>query len=246
MPAKLYVVHGSHPCNTVARALELKGIAYKKVEWPPPMHVPMQKMLFGGRTVPAIRFEDGEKVQGSRAILARLEEMVPEPALLPADEAAAAKVLEAEKWGDEVLQPLARRVLWPTLKANPSAAPSFGEGGQIPLPGFMLRASMPLIARIEMRMNDTSEAIRAVDLQALPGHLDKIDAWIAEGVLGADPPNRADLQIAPSLRLLMTMQDLRTIIGPRPAGQLADRLYPEVSGDVPAGAIPREALPAPA
>src|SRR6476619_5583414 len=78
MPAKLYVVHGSHPCNTVAKALELKGIAFKKVEIPPPGHVAVMKALFGQRTVPGIKFEDGRKLQGSRAILAELDRMVPE------------------------------------------------------------------------------------------------------------------------------------------------------------------------
>lgn len=243
MPAKLYVVHGSHPCNTVAKALELKGIAFKKVEIPPPGHVLVMKAMFDERTVPAIRFEDGRKLQGSRAILEELERMVPEPALLPADPDAAARVLEAEKWGDEVLQPLARRVLWPTLKANNKAAPSFGEGGQLPLPGPVLRASMPLISRIEMRLNKASAATYPADLRALPGHLDKIDAWIADGTMGATPPNRADLQIAPSLALLMTIQDLRDRIAPRPCGQLADRLFP-VGGHIPAGAISPELLPA--
>jgi glutathione S-transferase len=243
MPAKLYVVHGSHPCNTVERALQLKGVEYKKVEFPPPAHALVMRRMFGARTVPGLRFDDGEKVQGSRQILERLEERVPEPALLPSEPGRADKVLEAERWGEEVLQPLARRVLWPTLKRNAGAAPSFGEGGQLPLPGFMLKASMPLIARIEMRMNDASDAARADDLRALPGHLDRIDAWIAEGVLGADPPNRADLQIAPSLALLMTMQDLRAVIAPRPAGQLADRLF-TVSGSIPAGALPPELVPA--
>ena len=79
---------------------------------------------------------------------------------------------------------------------------------------------------------------------ALPGHLDKIDAWIAEGVLGGDPPNRADLQIAPSVRLLMTIGDLRAIIEPRPCGQLAMRLYPDVAGSIPAGVVAPELLAA--
>jgi glutathione S-transferase len=86
----------------------------------------------------------------------------------------------------------------------------------------------------------------AADLKALPGYLDKIDAWIADGVLNAEPPNRADLQIAATLRLLMTMEDLRAIIGPRPAGDLAMRLYPDVAGSLPAGAIPADLLPSPA
>ncbi len=119
MPAKLYVVHGSHPCNTVSKALELKGIPFTKVEIPPPGHVAVMKALFGERTVPAIKFEDGRKLQGSRAILAELDKMVPEPALLPADPAEAERVLEAERWGEEVLQPVGRRLLWPTLRPTP-------------------------------------------------------------------------------------------------------------------------------
>ncbi len=240
MPTKLYVVHGSHPCAAVEKALELKGMAYKKVEWPPPTHVVAQRLLFGGRTVPSIRFDDGEKVVGSRAIMARLEERVPEPALLPADTARRDAVLEAERWGDDVLQPLARRVLWVTLKENPGAGASYAKGGRLEiLPAFSMRASMPLIARLEMRLNKSSVEARAADLAALPGHLDRIDAWLADGTLGHDPPNRADLQIGSSLSLLSTLADLRPVIAGRPAGQLAGLFA--ISGSLPAGAV---ALPA--
>jgi len=237
MATKLYVVHGSHPCATIEKALQLKGMPYKKVEWPPPTHVVAQRVLFGGRTVPSIRFDDGEKVVGSRAILARIEERAPEPALLPADPQARAAVLEAERWGEEVLQPLARRVLWVTLKENPKAGASYTEGGRLEiLPAFSMHASMPLIARIEMRLNNSSVAARAADLAALPGHLDKIDAWLADGTLGAQPiPNRADLQIGSSLSLLSTLADLRPVIAARPAGQLAGLFA--IAGSLPAGAV---------
>jgi glutathione S-transferase len=243
MSATLYVVHGSHPCNTVAKALEMKGIAFKKIEIPPPGHVAVMKLLFGERTVPGIRLEDGRKLQGSRAILAELDRLVPEPALLPADPAAAAKVLEAERWGDEVFQSVGRRLLWPTLKQNASAAPSYGEGGRLPLPGVVLKTLMPVISRAEIALNKADPAAFAADLAALPGHLDQIDAWIADGTLGGDVPNRADLQIAPTLALLMTMQDLRDRIAPRPCGRLADRLF-RVGGHIPAGAISPALLPA--
>jgi glutathione S-transferase len=237
MPAKLYVVHGSHPCATVEKALQLKGIDYKTVEWPPPTHVVAQRLLFGGRTVPAIRFADGEKVVGSRAIVARLEELAPEPALLPADDAARARVLEAERWGDDVLQPLARRVIWTALRDNRRAAPSFTVGSKLPLPAPVLRASMPLIARLEMRLNKASDAALTSDLAALPDHLDRIDAWIADATMGGETPNRADLQIGSSLSLLMTIADLRATIASRPAGVLADRLF-AIAGSIPAGALP--------
>lgn len=238
MSARLFVVHGSHPCATVERALELKGVPFARVELPPPAHALIQRLLFGGRTVPGIRFDDGEKVQGSRAILARLEERVPSPALLPEDPDAARAVRDAERWGDEVLQPLGRTILWPTLQEHPEAAASFSEGGRLPLPDAALEAMMPVIARLEMRLNRTSAAVRDADLRALAGHLDRIDGWLADGTLGAQPvPNRADLQIAPTLALLMTMQDLRDVIAPRPAGALADRLYPGTAGAIARGAL---------
>ena len=45
------------------------------------------------------------------------------------------------------------------------------------------------------------ESARA-DLAALPGQLDRIDAWIADGLLGGEQPNAADLQIGSTIRLL--------------------------------------------
>ena len=76
--------------------------------------------------------------------------------------------------------------------------------------------------------------------------LDRIDGWIADGVLGGDKPNAADLQIASSLRLLMVLGDLRPLVESRPAGALALRIFPDFPGDVPAGSIPAELLPQPA
>jgi len=75
--------------------------------------------------------------------------------------------------------------------------------------------------------------LRRADLAALPGMLQLVDDWIAEGVLGGEQPNAADLQIAASLRLLMTLRDLREPIAARPAGALAMRFVPDYPGDAP-------------
>jgi glutathione S-transferase len=244
MNVKLYVVHGSHPCATVQRALELKGIPYKLVEFPPPMHMAVMKLRFGQRTVPGIAI-DGERLSGSRAILRRLDELRPEPPLLPADPGARARVLEAERWGDEVLQPLARRVLWPTFAAHPEVMATYSEGSKLPgIPVPVLKLMGPLVTGLEQRANHASAQTYPVDLRSLPEHLDRIDAWIADGTLGGEQPNAADLQIAPSVRLLMTLGDLRPLIEPRPAGALALRLFEDFPGDVPSGMIPADLLPA--
>jgi glutathione S-transferase len=243
MDVRLYVVHGSHPCATVEKALALKGIPYRKVEWPPPFHAPIQRLLFGRRTVPGLRL-DGEKVIGSRAILRRLEEIRSEPPLYPAGGPERERVEEAERWGEEVFQPLGRRLLWPAMRRNPAAMASYSEHSQLPLPAPAIRLSAPLITRAEIALNRaTDEAVRA-DLQALPGYLDRIDAWLQDGLLGGDPPNAADLQIASTLRLLTTVEDVRPLIEPRPAAAWARRLFPEVDGRMPAGSLPPSWIPA--
>jgi glutathione S-transferase len=57
---RLYVVHTSHPCAAVEKALQLKGLPYNVWEWPPPLHPPMQKLLFGRRTVTRCSVRSGE------------------------------------------------------------------------------------------------------------------------------------------------------------------------------------------
>lgn len=247
MPHKLYVVHGSHPCATVARALEMKGIAYKTVELPPPSHAAVMRVMFGKRTVPGLRLEDGEKISGSRAILRRLDELAPEPRLFPAGEEARARVQRAEEWGDEVLQPIARRLLWPSFARHPEAMLSYQEGSQLPpVPPKVVIALAPIVTRIERRMNHADEGNVRADLKALPAHLDRVDDWIAEGVIGGEQPNAADLQIATTLRLLMTIGDVRPLIDGRPCAELALRLFPTLPGSTPQGVLPAEWIPEPA
>ena len=97
-----------------------------------------------------------------------------------------------------------------------------------------------------MKANGASDGTYPEDLRNLPSLLDRVDGWIADGVLGGEQLNAADLQIASSLRLLMVLGDLRPLIEPRPAGALALRIFPDFPGDVPAGIIPAELLPQPA
>ena len=243
MKARLYVVHGSHPCATVERALEMKGIPYSTVELPPPLHAPIQRVLFGARTVPGLRL-DGEKLTGSRRILRRLEALRPDPPLYPSDAEALRRVEEAEAWGDETLQPIARRLLWHAMRRHPRAMVSYSETAKPALPAPLIRLVAPLVARAAGGLNAVSdEAVRA-DLEALPGYLDCVDGWIEEGVIGCEEPNAADLQIATTLRLLLTLEDLSPLIRERPAGRLALRLFPQVDGHMPAGMLPN--VPAPA
>jgi glutathione S-transferase len=241
---KLYVVQSSHPCEAVKRALELKAMPYRTVELLIPTHAPIMRVLFGERTVPALKLAGGERVQGSRAILRRLDELVRDPPLLPAGGAAREAVLAAESWGEETLQPLARRAVWSALRHRPAAILSFQEASKLPrLPAPVVRAVAPAVTRIETAMNRAQDDAVRADLAALPAHLDRVDAWIADGVLGGASPNAGDLQIASSLRLLMTLGDVRPLLAGRPGEALALRLFGDFPGDVPAGAFPAGWLP---
>jgi glutathione S-transferase len=238
MRLKLYVVHGSHPCAAVEKALSMKGLGYDVVEWPPPLHAPIQRVIFGARTVPAIRI-DGEKVSGSRTIMRRLEQLAPEPPLFPADAKARARVEDAERWGDEVFQQIARELVWVGIKHTPAAMVSYSENSRLPLPAPAIRLSAPLIARLGARLNRTNDGVARADLEALPAQLDKIDAWIADGTIGdSEHPNAADLQLASTIRLMLTFADVRPLIEGRPCAELAMQLFPNTDGALPAGSLP--------
>jgi glutathione S-transferase len=242
---KLYVVHSSHPSVAVKAALALKGIDYKTVEMIVPTQSVLVRLRFPARTVPALRLDSGEKVQGSIAIMRRLDELVPDPPLLPADEAARAAVLGAELWGADILQPLARRVFWGAAKRRPGALASEQAASQLPpVPAPLVRVFAPVLTRLEISMHDAGDAQLRADLEALPGYLDIVDEWIAGGVLNGAEPSAADLQIGSSLRFLLTLGDGRALMAGRPAEALARRFFPSYPGDVPAGAYPSGWLPA--
>jgi len=237
MPHALYVIHGSHPCATARRALEMKGQPYRVVEYPPMLHVPLMWLRFRHARVPAMVLGNGERVAGSRAIVHRLDELVPDPPLLPTDPQARARVEEAERWGDEVLQETPRRLFWAGIVRRPDAIVSYGEGSKLPLPAAVQRAVTPPLARLAVRWDKAGEAAARRELADLPGHLDRVDRWIAEGVIGGAQPNAADLQIAPSIRFLGTFADVLPLLEGRPCWALATRLFPSYGGHLPAGTL---------
>lgn len=243
MRLKLYVVPGSHPSAAVEAALALKGLEYERVALLPVLHKAFQRVVFGTATVPGLRI-DGERLTGSRAILRRLDALVPDPPLLPSDPEARADVERAEAWGDETLQAIARRVTWSALRRCPKAMRSFSEGFDLPIPVGVAMMSAGLVARAEVLINRAQDPNAQADLRSLPGHLDRVDRWIADGTIGGDPPNAADLQIASSVRLLLTLGDVAPLVEGRPCAELARRRFPAFAGSVPAGALPAAWVPA--
>jgi glutathione S-transferase len=228
---------------TARAALRFKGLAYERVDLPlDGTHVEPMVELYGegNSTVPGL-LVDGEPVHGSTAILARLEEIQPEPPLYP--EAIADRVREAERWGDEAFQDLGRRLPWGALYFRPEALGVLA-GAPEPLDPAGTDFAIRMI-RGTWKYHRLSAVRLADDLKGLPAKLDHIDALIAEGTLGGEQPNAADLQIGATLRVLLSVEDLFPLLLNRPATALAERFFPrDVVGGIPAGAYPAGWVPA--
>jgi glutathione S-transferase len=240
--AKLYVIPGSHPCECAEAALRLKGIEYSRVDLVPVMHKFVVRARFRGTTVPAVEI-DGERIVGSRTILRRLDELRPEPRLYPDDPDLRRRVEEAEAWGDTVFQPLSRRLAWALMSRDRRAMLSYSREANLHMPHWFLKAGTRPVAAIATHFNRAGDDNVRADLQAFPGHLDRIEQWMAEGVLGVGTPNAADLQIGSSIRLLGTFGDLRPLLAGRPCEQLARTGFAPPVGAVPAGTLPHDWVP---
>jgi glutathione S-transferase len=234
MADRLYVLPGSHPSRSAALMLEYKGIPYKRIDLVPVMSkVVLRALRFPDVTVPALKIE-GRRLQGSREISRALDEIKPDPPLFPEDSTQRRAVEEAERWGDEVLQPIPRRLSWWCIKRDNSGVKEFVADAKLGLPTSIAVATTPPIARLSARFNKSTDENVEADLAALPGMLDNVDRLIAEGLLNGEALNAADFQIATSLALLRCFEDLRPWIDSRPAGELVQRVVPDYPGRIPA------------
>jgi glutathione S-transferase len=239
--AKLYVIPGSHPSRSAMLMLERKGIPYKRVDLLPVISKGILRAhRFSDNTVPALKL-DGNRVQGSTVISRELDRIQPEPALFPADPEKRGKVEEAEAWGEE-FQQKPRRFSWWAFRRDRSPMASYSEGARLGIPvGLAVKTGGPIVA-LSARFNGATDDHVSADLASLRADLDRIDAWIADGVIAGPEPNAADFQLAPSLCLLMSFDDLRPFVEGRPCGELAKRIDPDFPGRTPPGIFPDEWL----
>jgi glutathione S-transferase len=243
MPAQprltVHVLGPSHPCLAVEAALKLKGLEHDRVELPVGRHVEeMEKLCGEGRgTVPGLLI-DGEPVHGSNAIFERLEGLASEPTLFPDDLGDA--VPAAARWGDDELQDLGRSLPWGALHFRPESMGTLGGGGELDPAGTDF--AMKYI-RAAWKYHGITATRLAEDLAGLPAKLDSVDAFAAEGVLGGERANAADLQIGSTLSVLLIVGDVRPLIEGRPAEQVARRWFDDRPGLVPAGAFPAAWVP---
>jgi glutathione S-transferase len=245
----LYVIPGSHACRSAMLMLEHKQVPYRRADIVTLLHPLVvrlhgfdaggQTRSAGGRrtfglrlgdrlgTVPALA-ADGHRISTNHGIARFLDENHPEPPLVPADPEQRAGVEEAERWANETLQMAARRILGAAVVRDPAAfSRSLGDGRL----GYLLyrralarRLIVPRILRGVFAVGRRAERELPAELPAM---LDRIDAWIAGGVLGGAELNAADFMVAPSLALILYRLDVLPLFEGRPSLELVDRLLPE-------------------
>jgi glutathione S-transferase len=247
---KLYVIPGSHACRSGILMVEHKQVPYRRVDIPTLLHPVATRLSgfpgrpetrhagskrplalrFGDRvgTVPALAADDGARVSTNRAIARFLDERHPERPLLPADPEQRRAVEEAERWGNDKLQMAARRLALAWAVRAPEEAASAGADGRM---GYLLYKSARLrrliIPSIGRRIFAAGGNAEQQLLAELPDSLDRIDAWIKDGVIGGEHLNAADFMIVPSLALILYRPDILPLFQHRPALELVDRLLPE-------------------
>lgn len=234
----LHVLAFSHPSRAAIQAVELKGLDYELVELAPGPHNETMEELYGegNQTVPGLLVgEDG--VHGSRAIFERLEQLQPDPPLYPSE-----AVREADRWGDEELQPLGRHLAWGALHFRPELLGAL-LGGE-PLGPAATDHAIRFIRGVWRHHGISCEVI-AEDLAGLPGQIRRIEELIADGVIGGEQPNAADLQIASTLRVFLNIDDVSPLLEGGPAADLARRWFPAYEASMPAGAFPAAWIPSP-
>lgn len=246
---KLYVIP-THPCRTSMLMLEHKDIPYRPVDLHAPLH-PLALRLHGFRgnptsfrdidgrphrvlaladrmgTVPAL-LHHGERVMTNRKIARFLEAVQPDPPLFPAEPDRRLAVEEAERWGDEIFQMAARRLLLAAMLDGRDGIVNRGQDGRLGAVISSHETARFAVAGLVARLAFAANARTEHDLMArMPSMLDRVDAWIEARVLNGDHLNAADFMIVTSLALLCYRPDVRAELERRPAIGLLDRVLPE-------------------
>ena len=233
MRATLFALPASHPSLAAQLMLEHKGVDYRRIDLAAATHRTILRALgFPRKTVPAVKL-DGVRIQGTREIALALDALIPAPPLFPADPERRRQVEQAEAWGEEVLQPVPRRLVWNALKHDSSTLESYLEGAKIGIPTTIAARTAAPFAMASRRFNRATDENAKRDLAALPGLIDRVDELIERGVIGGADRNAADYQIATSLSLLLTMDDIRPMIKNRPAERLAREVVKNQPGHMP-------------
>jgi glutathione S-transferase len=209
--------------------LEHKGMGWReRVLIPGVQTMTMRLRGFPGRTVPAIRL-DGERVQTNRKIARFLDGIRPDPRLVP--EGREPEMVEAERFVDGLLQPLARRLVLAAGRRDLAELANHADSGRL---GALLAPSRwrrRIVTRGAHRYFGIDDLVESLDLAVLPAVLDHADSLVSGGTLNGTEPNAADFQAAPCLALIDYRVDVRDLVESRPSWDTVERLLPEPAAE---------------
>ena len=188
----------SHYSEKVRWAIDLKRLPHARRAPVPGFHVPLALWLTRGRgfTLPVLEL-DGEILGDSTAIIAALEQRVPDPPLYPADPDERRRALELEDWFDEELGPYIRRVGFYEMRRDPERFAAV-TGGTVPTLARLGRAGVAIgraftAVRYSASSTEGAEAARAKVVAAV----DRLEAELGDGdYLVGDTFTVADLTAA--------------------------------------------------
>jgi glutathione S-transferase len=239
MPARLYMFELSHPSQMVRMALRMKGLPFEERELPAGLHPALLRLSgFRGGTVPALKLEDGRRLQSTLEITRVLDELVPGPPVLhPSPE-----VTAAERWAEAELQMSPRRMFrWAAVR-QVGVREWVQRVSGLPAPSVGARLATPIAKAMANKVGADDETVRR-ELQLLPERLDRVDELIATGVIGGETLNAADLQIGCSVRTLLAFPQVAPFVEGRPCAAHARRVLPDAPEPVPL-VLPETWLPA--
>ena len=233
MEAVLYSMSISHPARAAGLMLRHKGIEAERVNIPPgSQQLLMRRHGFRHGTVPGLKL-DGRHVQGTTEISRALDEICPDPPLFPADPGLRATVEDAESWGDQIYQPVPRRIFRWTAANDRDVRKAMAGSVGLPVPALSSNLLWP-VAQFYMRLEGGGELTARRDAERIPEHLDHVDELIAAGTIDGEALNAADFQIATTTRVLLNFSQFRPLVEGRPAGAHAMRVVPEFGRELPA------------
>jgi glutathione S-transferase len=146
-------------------------------------------------------------------------------------------VEEAERWGEEELQPVPRRLFRFGVARNSELRRWAVRSQGLPAPGLLSVAMQPAVAyyarTVEADGRRATEAGVRADLASLPAMLDRADSLLEDGTMTLDPPNAATIQVLATVRLLDAFDDLRPMVRSHECAGPALDLFPRFPAQLP-------------
>src|SRR5947209_12080341 len=175
--ARLYGLKNSHAVLASRMALELSGIPFEPHDLFPGLHtIVVRARGFRAWTVPALDI-DGRKLQGTLAIAREVDRLAPEVGLFSQDPERRREIEQAERFGHDELQPLARRVFrWAGARDNAVRVWMAREVIRAPAPTLVAHALKPATIIFGRAVSKADDGQVREDLARLPGLLDRADA----------------------------------------------------------------------